>query len=154
MNDEFEQRLSKTPLREIPASWREEILGAAHEDHRRNPGAFGVLVTGKFVTMVGTAGPAVPKIGLRNLKLMMRNALWPHPFAWGALAALWLAILSLNHSGPHEDRLYASKMPAQDNTDEARALIARSWRQHDRCIAMLNAQTITPPSTFLDRSEL
>lgn len=32
--------------------------------------------------------------------------LWPHPFAWGALAACWFVIAALNISGPRGKELY------------------------------------------------
>lgn len=33
--------------------------------------------------------------------------LWPHPVAWGAVAAAWVAIAVLNFSGPRGPELYA-----------------------------------------------
>jgi hypothetical protein len=74
-NDPFEQRLSNEPLRQIPAAWREEILGAA-EAHR-------------------PAGP-LPERGFAPVRWSLRELLWPCPRAWAGLAAAWVAILAVN----------------------------------------------------------
>jgi len=74
--DDLEQRLQRQPLRATPEAWRQQILDAA----RVNSG-----------TRVQDASSALrPNI--------LRKWLWPHPFAWGGLAACWAAIFILHYA--------------------------------------------------------
>jgi hypothetical protein len=76
----FEQRLADTPHREIPAELRARILAAAQ------PGkTFPVLLVSFFTKIFS----------------------FPHPLAWGAVAAAWIAIAALNFTGPRGPELYA-----------------------------------------------
>jgi hypothetical protein len=84
----FEKRLAKTPLRQPPGSWRSEILTRAERTRAQS------LV-------------AIFLAGIENPKSKIQNLLWPHPAAWGALAACWLVIAALNLSGPRGPDLYA-----------------------------------------------
>jgi hypothetical protein len=91
MSDElkqFEKLLEGQPLRQIPAEWRKEILSAADETqavHRRQ------------------------SISIRSLPSLLRSLLWPHPVAWGGLAAVWLLILAANFSMRDEAPAVARK---------------------------------------------
>jgi hypothetical protein len=86
--DVFEQKLSRQPLRQIPAEWRREILDAAISRH--SP-----LVTRHsfFSTL--------------NHKLSI--ILWPHPNAWAGLAAVWILIFAVNFSMRDTTPLVAEK---------------------------------------------
>ncbi len=75
MNDDFETRLQRQPLRRIPAEWRAEILAAAAE---RRPAK--------------VAGVTLASV----IKSRLRELFWPAPQAWAGLAALWLVVLALN----------------------------------------------------------
>ena len=72
--DDFEQRLQRQPLRPVPPEWRDEILAAAR------------------------AGAAPSSLAPRPSPLLslLRDWLWPHPVAWGALAASWALAVGLN----------------------------------------------------------
>jgi hypothetical protein len=76
--DDFEQKLSRQPLRPVPPEWRAEILRAARPQ---------------------AAAPVRPRL-CDYLALL----LWPSPRAWGALAAAWVVIvaanLAMNSGGP------------------------------------------------------
>ena len=72
-DEQFEQRLLRQPLREIPSTWREEILDAASSAAGSRPSTF-------------DPRPAP----------WWRELFWPHPTAWAALAAVWLVVLGLN----------------------------------------------------------
>ena len=81
--NEFEQLLRSQKPRQIPASWRLEILTAARaaqksETVNRPPHIF-------------------------NFKFLILNCLWPHPKAWAGLAAVWLVIGWLNWSAMRPD---------------------------------------------------
>ena len=83
MNDEteqFEQRLSRQPLRQIPGEWRAEILAAAREAQRP-----------------GTA-TRHPRSLLSTINHQLSTLLWPHPKAWAGLAAVWVFIFAVNFS--------------------------------------------------------
>jgi len=81
MNDDkqFEKRLQRQPLREVPAAWRKEILIAARE--------------------AGTSRHASPVTGdgfLLTLRQQLSTLLWPDRRAWAGLAAAWVLILAAN----------------------------------------------------------
>jgi len=71
--DDFEKQLEHQPLREIPAEWRDEILGAARAGHRLQLSTFGFQRSSWW-----------------------RELLWPCPQAWAGLAAVWMLILAMN----------------------------------------------------------
>ena len=75
--DAFEKRLRGATPRQIPASWRNEILGALPEVRRTD---------------------LVPEPGIVDF---LRAMLWPHPKAWAGLCAAWLLILGLSFAS-HE----------------------------------------------------
>jgi hypothetical protein len=93
MNEEtnqFERRLSRQPLRQLPPAWRGEILSAARavgaarsgdSEERRHK----ILFDGGFLPKAAT--PA-----------WFKNLLWPHPAAWAGLAAVWICIFVVNVS--------------------------------------------------------
>ena len=94
MNDEteqFERRLSRQPLRQLPSEWRAEILAAAH-------------------------GVGPPRGGVRgqrsalSLSKWFVNLLWPHPVAWAGLAAAWICILAVNVSIRDRSPVVAEKV--------------------------------------------
>jgi hypothetical protein len=81
MNDDkqFEKRLQRQSLREVPAAWREKILIAARE--------------------AGTsphASPATRDSFLSTFRQQFSTLLWPNPRAWAGLAAAWVVILAVN----------------------------------------------------------
>lgn len=79
MNEEmeqFESRLRRQPLRELPAAWRAEVLSAALLASRPTPRA-------SFFT---------------TFHHQLATLLWPHPKAWAGLAAVWILIFALNFS--------------------------------------------------------
>ena len=70
---QFEKRLQRQPLREVPSRWREEILEAAR---------------------AATAPRHASRI--THQVPWWRELFWPCPQAWAALAAAWLLIFALN----------------------------------------------------------
>jgi hypothetical protein len=101
--DDFEQRLQRQPLRPVPPEWRDEILAAAR------------------------AGAAPSSLAPRPSPLLslLRDWLWPHPVAWGALAAGWALVVVLNSAAggpvltammplPHSAAAWAARAGAWD----------------------------------------
>jgi hypothetical protein len=84
MNEEteqFERRLSRQPLRQIPAEWRGEILSAAREAAvSRHP------------------SPVTRHSFLSTFNHQLSTILWPHPKAWAGLAAVWILIFAVDFS--------------------------------------------------------
>ena len=89
MNDEFEKKLSRQPLREIPGEWRAEILVAADVNRRKAVREF------TFAATVAS--------GLRQI-------FWPNPKAWAGLAAVWIFIFTLNFSMRDKSPAVAEKL--------------------------------------------
>jgi hypothetical protein len=75
--DNFEQKLQRQPLRQVPAEWRGEILAAATSCHSSRVTCLSFLST---------------------LNAQLSTLLWPHPRAWAGLAAIWILILVVNFS--------------------------------------------------------
>ena len=106
MNDEteqFEQRLSRLPLREIPHVWREEIL----REGRR-------VAVPNNKWDAGTA--SLPnRSWLATFNSQISTIFWPHPKAWAALAAIWIFIfavnLSMRDTSPRETEKCAPPSP-------------------------------------------
>jgi hypothetical protein len=67
--EEFEKKMRAVPRREVPAAWREQILGPLRHQE------------------------AAPKV------VWWKQWLWPHPTAWASLAAIWLVIFVLHSAG-------------------------------------------------------
>jgi hypothetical protein len=84
MNTEFEDQLQRQPLRELPAEWRSQILGAAAASAPRSRSAM-------FADWVA-------------------SWLWPHPRAWAGLGAAWVLILLLHFTAP-DDARFAHNAP-------------------------------------------
>jgi hypothetical protein len=97
MNDEmeqFERRLSRQPLRQVPAEWREEILVATDVNRRQATSC----EVGRGFTSAATRSS-----WLSTLNAQLSTLLWPHPRAWAGLAAVWILILAVDFSA--RDRL-------------------------------------------------
>jgi hypothetical protein len=75
--DQFEQRLSRQPLRQVPPEWREEMLAAAASYHPL---------------------PVERRSFLSTLNSQLSTILWPHPVAWAGLAAIWVFIFAVDFS--------------------------------------------------------
>jgi hypothetical protein len=82
MNEEteqFERRLSRQPLRQIPHEWRGEILAAARDTQNRS-------------------SPVTRRSLPSTLNHQLLTILWPHPKAWAGLAAVWILIFAVDFS--------------------------------------------------------
>jgi hypothetical protein len=76
--DQFEQRLSRQPVKPLPAEWRAEILAATRAAQ--------------------TAPPRAHPSFLAAFNQHLSALLWPHPQAWAGLATVWVIICLLNLS--------------------------------------------------------
>lgn len=91
MND-FEHRLKAEQPRQIPPTWREDILRQARAAAETRE----TSATGAQPTQTGWLRAAVAALrnrcGLPGSTSLAHSLLWPHPKAWATLAALWMAI--------------------------------------------------------------
>lgn len=76
--EHFEDRLAQVPQRPLPAAWRDQILSAAGAASAPRP-------------------VSAPASG--SLRGALKALLWPHPAAWGGLAAAWALIFILTLAG-------------------------------------------------------
>jgi hypothetical protein len=97
--DDFETRLSRQPLRRIPAEWRNEILREG-----RNAA----------VAEIGDADTA--SLPILNWRMALANFFWPHPKAWAGLAAVWILIFAVDFSVRDKSPVVAEKAapPSQE----------------------------------------
>jgi hypothetical protein len=82
--DDFEKRVQRQPLRQLPGEWRQEILSAARQASSPH-----------HASRITHYGPPSPSL-LSTIHHQLSTLLWPHPIAWAGLAAVWVAILGIN----------------------------------------------------------
>ena len=82
--DDFEARLQREPLRQLPNQWREGILSAARQASRP-----------EHAPRTTHQAPA-SRSWLSTIYSQLSALLWPHPVAWTGLAAVWLVILGIH----------------------------------------------------------
>jgi len=82
--DDFEKRLQRQPLRQLPVEWREQILSAARQ-----------ASLSEHATR-NTQHVFPSRSLLSTLNYQLSTLLWPHPTAWAGLAAVWVVILGIN----------------------------------------------------------
>ncbi len=130
--DEFEQRLSRQSLRQMPADWRGQILAAA--------------------------APAAPRLAPHASLLLTFNSqlcalLWPCPQAWAGLAAIWIFIFVFNHSMQDGDPVVV----AQKAPPPSPQLVAELKQQQQMFVELIgqNQPADAEPPKFkpLPRSE-
>ncbi|HKW28479.1 MAG TPA: hypothetical protein VJT54_04025 [Verrucomicrobiae bacterium] len=76
-HDDFEQKLRRQPLRQVPAEWRAEILAAASRES-------------------GVESRTPKNFWSSSVVRHLSSVFWPHPVAWAGLAAIWIFILAIN----------------------------------------------------------
>jgi hypothetical protein len=93
--DEFEKRLQRQPLRQVPGEWREEILSAARQASLPQHASRITSTLRSAATEDGHHAHPSPSL-LSTLNHQLSTILWPHPAAWAGLAAVWVVILGIN----------------------------------------------------------
>lgn len=83
----FEHRLRQQPLKQIPATWRNEIIAAARDASKE--------------THASRTTRHVPRFTFQTI---LQRIIWPHPKGWLALGASWLVIAVLNISSRETGR--------------------------------------------------
>ena len=93
MDSEFEKKLRRQPVKEIPGDWRAEILSAAR-----------AVQSAPHASLVTRHG------WLSTLNSQLSTIFWPHPKAWAGLAAVWVCIVALNFSTRDKSLMVAEKI--------------------------------------------
>jgi hypothetical protein len=100
-DDDFEAQLARQPLRLPPVEWRQQILRAARIPR-----------------------PAPP---CREPICWWRQLLWPSPLAWGAVAALWVATVTIHLTTPRPPGVGASAKAASPPQVDMALAEQRAW---------------------------
>jgi hypothetical protein len=90
--DDFEQRLQRQPLRQIPTEWRQEILSPARDAQTSSRPA-----------------NVARRSWLSTINHQLSALLWPHPKAWAGLAAVWILIFCVDFSMRDKAAVMAEK---------------------------------------------
>lgn len=126
--DDFEQCLSRRPLKEIPSGWRAEILAAAESAE---------------VVHVSDFAPRTSWLSTLNAQLS--TFLWPHPRAWAGLAAVWILIFAVDFSMRDKSPIVAEKV-----SPPSPEIIAELKKEHLMYAELIGARDISD----VDRSKL
>jgi hypothetical protein len=89
-DEQFEQRLQRQPMREVPSAWRDEILIAARNSLVPESGSRRTQDTWFSIL-------------IEQFSLLLS----PHPRAWAGLAAAWLIILAMNFASREDSTAIA-----------------------------------------------
>jgi hypothetical protein len=138
--DNFEQKLQRQPLRQIPGEWREEILTAAESAAGARRSAL-------------DARPTL----LSTLNHQLSIILWPHPASWAGLAAVWILILVVDFSLGDKTPVMAEKSapPSPEVIVELRQqqrLLAELIGSRDTCDADRSKSFVPQPRS--ERAEI
>jgi hypothetical protein len=134
MNEEteqFEQRLKRQPLRQVPAAWREEILAVAV---RHSSYSCGEIRSSSFFAIL-------------NRRLV--SWFWPHPAAWGGLAAIWIFIFAVHFSIRDQTPILAEKVSPP--SPEVIAELRQQQRLFAELIGPNDSDAADRPKTFAPR---
>jgi hypothetical protein len=112
--DDFETRLQRQALRQIPAGWRDEILAAAASRHSSRVTRHSFLST---------------------LNHQLSTILWPHPKAWAGLAAVWILILAVDFS--IRDK---SPVMAENSAPPSPEMVAELKQQQRMLVELIGAR--------------
>ena len=131
--DDFEQKLQRRPMRQVPAEWREGILAIAKSttSHR-------------------------PAILDPQQHLWWRELIWPYRRVWAGVVCAWLLIIGLNAASFERAPRVAGKVEPRSG-EEIRAFV-----EQRRMLAQLtdslpepaNTRRPNPPGPRSDRATI
>ena len=124
--EDFEKRLERQPLRQMPGEWREEILSAARQ---ASPSEHAPRSTHQV--------PARRSL-LSTLHHQLLTILWPHPTAWAGLAAVWLMIMGVNLTTRDASTVMAK------HASPASPLVFMAFQEQERLLSELIGPRETP----------
>ena len=124
-SDDFEQKLQRQPLREIPAAWREDILRTAAQV---SPSA--VSRVSKAADRDTTSGDIASTLR-EFLAEVVRELVWRPRRVWTGFAVIWLIIISIN---------LADSGPSAGSGRNTYTMVM-AWQRQQRLMAELMAST-------------
>lgn len=125
-DDDFAAFLSRQPFLAPPPEWKDGILRHAGPGRAAPP-----LVTAPAET--ASAPAPVAATGGRKRR-PPAALLWPSPYAWGGLAAIWLALFALTLDTPPAPLLAEGTPPL--SPPEFERLLALRQREIDALLAL------------------
>jgi len=140
--DPFEQRLTRQPLRPVPAEWRAEILARAGDFQSPSVAS-------------ATAADGGCKPPARASQLSTFNAqplsLWerlfgPNPLAWAGLAAVWVVLFAVNRGGGEATSPVATAGRANEPKQADVAEIVRERRREMAELLNLDEPKVALPA--------
>jgi len=111
--EDFEQQLQRQEIRQVPESWRSQILSAAQRAHESSP----------------VAAATSQRTTYYSLKSHALACFWPSPQAWVGLAAVWLVIAITNIKTDGRVNGVSGASAA-----ETRELVT-SWKEQERLLS-------------------
>jgi hypothetical protein len=120
--DDFEKKLRRQPLRQIPTDWREAILRTAREQ-------------------ASSAVRPPESVLVRGLLVVWRELIQPCRYAWSVMAALWLIFWAVNTRTELSD----SPTPAAASNEVASERI-RSFAEQRRVLVELTGAVDLSPT--------
>jgi hypothetical protein len=122
-SDDFEQRLQRQPLREVPGEWRSDILSNAHQ----------ALYEKSQASFWSRAWQHILKPNTKAAIL-----LWPSSKAWASLAVVWVLLLIVNFSTNEKSRFVSpgSLKPTKETF--------MAWREQERLVIEILEPHETP----------
>ena len=92
--EQFEQRVSRQQMRQVPPGWREEILAVASRES----------------TVEGRGQGGLRRPFRSTLNSQLSTLFWPHPVAWAGLAAVWIFIFAADFSARDRTPVVAAEI--------------------------------------------
>ena len=127
--NEFEQKISRQSLKQIPGEWRAEILANCRGPKVENR--------------------AQEQFGASTFVSRLSTIFWPNPGAWAGLAAVWIAILALNLSTRDDSQVVARQ--SAPPSPEVVAEVRQQKLMFAQLIGSYEARDAEPPRLFLPR---
>jgi hypothetical protein len=111
--EDFEQQLQRQVIRQVPESWRGQILSSAQRAHESSQV---VAVTPRRTVLC-------------SLKSYVLASFWPSPQAWAGLAVVWIVVAIINiKTGDRVNRVSGA------SAAETRELVT-SWKEQERLLS-------------------
>jgi hypothetical protein len=132
--DDFEKRVQRQPLRQIPPEWREEILQTARAASASSHAASRENRSSDFFSALGS-----------RLSALLRL----HPKSWAALAAVWIAIVAMNFYSSDKTTVRAKN--TSPPTPEMILVLQNQRRELSRLLQPPDSTDVDTPKSFQPR---
>jgi hypothetical protein len=128
--DSFEKRLHSQKHAAIPTAWRAEVLVTARKNAEVEPTASAILDRASSVFW-----------------RLIRQLLWPHPAAWGSLAAVWVCVFAIEISMQEPSTETRPRAVIAANSSQTRQMLLAQRRLFSELIAEEPKRALSPSAT-------